>query len=341
MNGWTRSEPCRRPKAHRILCNAFLWAAISSAFAQGGDAVAPDASIAASASPAPMPGNGAALRRWALRVPGVEPVVVRGTVNHDATGMGAGAMMYVAPGPVGFLAAVIAHGVVTAGMREGQKSRVQADADLVLQPLAPLLITFTHQRLFDIGWQHMSAGGTTRVLHGTESAGDDWLVESAPIFSMTQDRRALVLDNVVRIFAPHSQKVAYQQTVRVVSTPLELPADASTSVKDAPTGTGDSVSAIWLAEQGQRFTDETATIFAESVDIVLAESVVPTVDEKSSYKTYRYGEGGAEKMERAQLVSERCGRRLIRTLRGWLMSVPISGELGKHCADRLSTATPK
>lgn len=41
------------------------------------------------------------------------------------------------------------------------------------------------------------------------------------------------------------------------------------------------------------------------------------------FRTIRYVEGTAEKMERAQLVSEHCGRLVIKTLRGSLMSVPV------------------
>jgi hypothetical protein len=41
------------------------------------------------------------------------------------------------------------------------------------------------------------------------------------------------------------------------------------------------------------------------------------------HRTVRYRLGGEERMERAQVLSERCDRLLIRNLRGWLMSVPV------------------
>jgi hypothetical protein len=37
----------------------------------------------------------------------------------------------------------------------------------------------------------------------------------------------------------------------------------------------------------------------------------------------RYNEGGTERMERAQVVSEQCGQLVLRTLRGNLISVPV------------------
>jgi hypothetical protein len=53
---------------------------------------------------------------------------------------------------------------------------------------------------------------------------------------------------------------------------------------------------------------------------------------ESPHRTFRYPEGGVEKMERAQLVEAHCGRALLRTLRGWLMSVPVKVEGESACS---------
>jgi len=294
---------------------ALLASGASSAFAQ--------AATEGSAASAP--------RAWALRVPTVEKVVFRGSVNHDATGLAMGPMMYPAPGPVGFLAAIVTHGLLNEGMRQSQKNQIQASADEVLQPLAPVLGGFTHQRLFEAGRQRSQVAQRARLLAVTEPPGADWLVESAPMFSMTQDRRALVLDNAMRIFAPGSTTVSHAQTVRVVSAPLPAPAPAAEGA-DAAQPADDPSVAVWLDEQGRRLTDESATLLAESLDIALGEAVAPASDDKTPQRTFRYAEGGGERMERAQLVSERCGRRVIRTLRGWLMSIPVPDGSGEACA---------
>jgi hypothetical protein len=44
------------------------------------------------------------------------------------------------------------------------------------------------------------------------------------------------------------------------------------------------------------------------------------------FRTVRYQEGGAEKIERAQVLEQQCGRTVLRTLRGWLLSVPAQVE---------------
>ena len=157
---------------------------------------------------------------------------------------------------------------------------------------------------------------------------------------MTQDRRALVLDNVVHIFSPGSTTGAYAQTVRVISAPLPEPTPRTETTEPTRTAEDETVS-LWLAMQGHRLTDESAALFAESLEIALEESLKSAIGDKTPHQTFRYAEGGSERMERAQLVSERCGRRLIRTLRGWLMSIPVAGAGSEGCPARVALPSPQ
>ncbi|MBC7957340.1 MAG: hypothetical protein H7Y33_15890 [Cytophagales bacterium] len=85
---------------------------------------------------------------------------------------------------------------------------------------------------------------------------------------------------------------------------------------------------------------ESALLLAESVDLVLAELAKGPDATELSQKTIRYPEGGGEKMERAALVGERCDRVLLKTLRGWLMSVPRQVASGTACeGERSAGAT--
>lgn len=346
-------------------CGAQLAAAVLACAA--GQAIA-QAVVTDAAAAAPTPD-----RRWALRVPGIEKVVYRGSVSMDSAGIGTGPILYPAPSPAGFLVAILAHGMVSAGMRESQKNQIQAEADRVLLPLAPVLAGMTHRELMERGVQRIAASATTRLLAPAESAGAEWLIDTAPVFSMTQDRRAIVLDNVVRIVPPGTAPIVYTQTVRVVSAPLlapvapvvveaaSAPAQAASAVPDAVAVAASAASAaavpapvpvsalvpaddplvaLWMAQQGQRVSDESAALLAESLDVAMWEFSAPKGDDKAPSKTFRYAEGGREKMERAQLVQERCGRALVRTLRGWLMSIPTAAN-GAACAKVAEPAAAK
>ena len=304
-------------------------------------------------------------RAWALRLPSVERVVFRGGVSHDAAGIGTGSFLYPAPNAAGLLVAIIAHGFVSSGLRQKQKDQMQLEANRVLEPFEPVLSGFTHQQLMQAGLTRMSSQGGKRLLGAAEPAGTDWLIESAPVFSMTQDQSALVLDNVLRIFAPGSATVTYAQTVRVVSAPIVLPVStpppdatpppaaasaAEPAASAAPAAAASAAAGadlpapvvsvfvpMWLESRGRRLTEESAALFAESLDIALSDAAAALGDKNAPQKTFRYREGGVEKMERAQWAAERCGRTVIRTLRGWLMSIPVGAGAGdERCAARAS-----
>lgn len=255
------------------------------------------------------------VRGWSIRVPAVDRVVFRGVVNHDAAGMGAGAMLYPAPSAAGFLAAIITHGLLNESAKQAQKDRIQAEADAVLKPYESVLAGFTNERLMREALPRTSLAERWRLLEPGDARASEWLVETAPVFSMSRDQRGLVLDNAVRVFAPDTDTPAYAQTVRVVAHPVATPAEAA-----------------WLDDGGRRLTAESAALLAESLDILLADARAAAERRDGSeparlQRTFRYPEGGLERMERGELVEERCRRVLLRTLRGWLMSVPAaSGE---------------
>jgi len=140
------------------------------------------------------------------------------------------------------------------------------------------------------------------------------VIVSAPVFYMTQDRSALILDNTVSVFnAANGDKPVYENTVRVVSRASEA---------------ADLV-AYWQDEAGKALRGESATLFRMSVDIVRQHALVQAPDAVAA-RTFRYREGKKEAMERAQPISEHCDRALVKNLRGWLMSIPLKRQAGSE-----------
>lgn len=251
-----------------------------------------------------------AARSWALKLPTVERVVFRGMAKHDAAGLGAGAMLYPAPSAAGLLAAVLTHGLLNEGAKQAQKSKLQAEADQVLEPYRDVLDGLTHERLVRAALPLQRNPEPRRAMAGDAGPGPDWIVEIAPVFSMTADQRALVLDNAVRVYAPAGTDAAFAQAIRVVSRPAE--AVESPAAPDSP----------WRAENGRRLLQVSAELLAESLDVAMAQAQRAPPPADAPQRTFRYAEGGEERMERASLVEAGCGRLLLRTLRGWYMSVP-------------------
>lgn len=287
---------------------AMAMAALSVAHAEPEPVAMPPA-LAASATLAalPVPAAVPSGPSWALRLPKTEPVLFRGVVNLDNAGSGPGAMLYPAPGVAGLLAAIVTHGVIMESVKSAEKTRLQTEADQVLAPYQEWLKGFQHRELMQKGLEKTALGERKRLADVGSEDGNDWLIDSTPVYSMTQDRSALILDNILTIRRPGALgAVPYQNTVRVVS----------------QSRTADDLQAVWGADQGALLKEESVRLFAQSLDMGLADAQKPSSAASRAHKTVRYLEGQQEKMERGEVLDDRCGRVVIKTLRGWLMSVP-------------------
>lgn len=279
----------------RVACAAAVLGA-ACAFAQDETAAAPPAPPAdAEVAPAPVPVP--ATPRWVVRLPAADPVVFRGAENFDTAGTGAAPMLYPAPSAAGLLAVVLVHGLMNESAKSAQKAKLQEQADQVLVPYRKLLAAYTHAELAQGAPAPASVDGQA------------WQVDSAPVFSLTQDQQALVLDNVVSVRrAGSAGAAAYESVVRIVS---------------APTAEADPV-AYWSKDNGAAFRAVAGALMRESIELAvsMADKTMPAG--AAAQKTFRYFEGGTERVERASLVFERCARRVLLTLRETLMSVPLA-----------------
>lgn len=243
---------------------------------------------------------------WVLRLPKSEQIVFRGALNLDHAGGQPGAMAYPGFGVAGFLVAVVTHGVIAEAVKSAELNKLQTQADQVLMPYQDILQGFRHRELMQKGFDMASMGEPRQLVDASAENSSGWIIDSAPIFWMTQDRSAIVLDNVLKIHKPDALPGEfYQNTVRVVS-----------SAKDA-----DDLKAFWGVDQGAVLKDESVRLFAQSLQLAVADARRSGTDTRAQ-KTVRYLEGRQEKMERGEVLDERCGRVVIRTLRGWVMSVP-------------------
>lgn len=243
---------------------------------------------------------------WTLQLPEDEKVVFKGVVDFDASGPSGANMLYPAPNAGGFLVGLITHAIILESMKGKRKSAAQEAADKVLLPYQDVVQRYTYRELMQRVLDKNLLAEPVKLVGYTEKNETPRLIQSVPIFSLTQDQTALVLDNVISISKPGVP--AYVNTIRVVSTAA---------------GTGDLIP-YWTANQGENLKAVTTAMVADSLQIALKKAAGNLNTDNTTYKTLRYYEGKTEKMERALLVSEQCDRLLIKTLRGWLMSIPVS-----------------
>ena len=261
---------------------------------------------------------------WCLRLPKESVVSYSGVVSFDNAGTNSPSMLYPAPGGIaGFLVSVITHSVIVDSAKKNQKNQLQLDADKVLLPYREILNTYTHKQLMQLGLEKGGAASGKRLIEHADKVETEWYIESTPIFSLTQDQNAIILENAISIFAANAPtEPAYQNTVRVVSTAQQRETPAT----------------YWMANHGEKLKDESASLFAESLSLVFNDLAIGASKEGNPHKTIRYLEGDNEKIERGQIMREQCNRVVFKSLRGWLMSVPDrrSQTNPQQCDDKLN-----
>jgi hypothetical protein len=250
---------------------------------------------------------------WYLSLPTDGKVAYRGVVAFDQVGAGSGAMLYPAPNVVGLLAAVITHGVLVESAKSEQREKLQTEANKVLLPYQDALDHFDARDLMQRALKRADIRSRVKPIEQADDPGQNGMLKSTPVFSLTQDQKAIILDIAIGIQTPGAaETTGYQKSIRVVSAVKEV----------------DDPFAYWNSNNGERLKDESAQLVAESIDIALNDVNSGSIEVSSPYRTVRFREGTAEKIERAQVLSAHCERMLIRTLRGQLMSVPASRVAG-------------
>jgi hypothetical protein len=286
---------------------------------------------------------------FVVSVHGPQEVQFRGMVNHDKAGMAGGAMIYPAFGVVGFLAAIATHGVLVESSRSSEKSRLQLEADRVLEPYSKVLAGLTNHQLYSRVVAAMDLKQVSISTPAADITPAGWVVQSTPLFVLSQDRRALVLENAVVVFeARKPAEPVFRNIVRVVSRSRVLEPDIDTSrlavIASAASAAsvpgavpepgvapnGDALAASDVAPvvaddpaEVEQLVLDSVDLLARSVRIVLDELAAGGLPREAKARTFRYPEGREEKIERGQLVRHQCDRMVIQTLRGWLMSVPV------------------
>lgn len=242
-----------------------------------------------------------------LRLPAEDKVAFRGIANFDGVGPATPAPNYIAPNIAGAIAGLLFHAVLVGEMGQNNRYRIQESADRVLTPYRSVLDDFTHRELMQRAAARMTVPGAKQIAEFSDTPVRGLWIESVPVFAMTQDLQAIALDSPIVIRKPgEPADKGYQVVIRVISAP-QVSADVAT---------------YWSDDNGSALKEQSAALFAESVDTAL-RSMTAKASPDAPHRTVRYRLGGEERMERAQVLSERCDRLLIRNLRGWLMSVPV------------------
>lgn len=261
-------------------------------------AQAQDESAATQQTPAKVATVPAPTADWSLALPSTDPVRFKGMAERDKAGIGGAAMAYPINTGAIFLAAVLVHGALNEAAKSAQKSDLQKAADRILQPYESVLSKYTHHDLIAALTAQPAPAGSQQAR---------WHVQSDPVFSLTPDETAFVLENDITVREAGAQgAIRHQGVVKVVA--------AATSQADPRP--------YWMANEGAPLKAETGALFLESITLAVDSAAQRWPTAAAKPQTYRYLEGSASRSERASLVAARCPRVVLRTLRNTLLSVP-------------------
>jgi hypothetical protein len=272
----------------------------------------PMAACAAEVPPAALISHDAefSIAALSLRVPNDDLVSFSGLVNYSSVGTDSQDGLYVG------VASLLNPGILIAGAVENHKQAKERKAlhdmaDGVLLLYRPTLNHFTNAELMQRALDALTTHGDKTLLQYSEGAGRGWLIQCSPEFFMTQDARALILRNSVVIHSPSAvSPVTFKNVVDIVGSPRASPGRDS---EDS-----------WSMQNGALLKAASVELLRESLRLALSELRGDFAGHAAAYHTVRYPRGGVEEMERAQILSESSERVVLRTLRGWIMSVPVA-----------------
>ena len=233
----------------------------------------------ASAADEILPGPEMTIPSLSLRMPKEDLVSFAALANEDTVVGQPGSMMYAGPLPAA-LVGVVAHGVIESQKQARERKSKNSLSDLVLAPYQPSLSHFTNAELMRRALDGLATHGDKALIRFAERAGPGWLIECSPQFFMTQDARAVVLQNTIVIHSPDAASPAtFKNVVEVVARPR------------GPIGK-DSEN-TWMIQDGAILATATVDLLLESLNLALRELHGDFASHAAAYHTVRYPRGGA------------------------------------------------
>lgn len=238
------------------------------------------------------------------------PVAFHGLAENADPGQ-SGAMLYPGFGVASLFAAIATHAVLIKTSESSERSKQQDAAEAVLTPFRPGLADVSLRTLLNRPAASDPVRRAFEILPDEEVTSPAWRLELSPTFLLSKDQRALILEAQVKVQRQpdHEGSLPYANVIRVISAPRE---DIATDTSATP-------------EQVSHLIDDSSALLVQALEMLsrsLRDAEHPVQGARLEERTVRYKEGVKQRFERGVVLAESCDRVELRTLRGWLMSVP-------------------
>jgi hypothetical protein len=233
-------------------------------------------------------------------------------------------MLYPAPDFATFLVGVATHAALQSAQTESHNNAQRLASDKVLIP---------YKQILDEMWVHSTFKNAVQIqnsrveivdLSDVTNSSEIPVIDLAAHSIMAQSQRALIVDLVARIKNPSSNEddSGYVHKVRVISNPIEIDED--------------KIISYWLDDNGHKIKQTVTHLLAQAIDLFIDDATQHLHPIQEKQITARYKFGLERRIERASLLNQSCTRLTLRTLRGWVLSVPAPENLNldKSCMEK-------
>jgi hypothetical protein len=267
-------------------------------------AAASRASAADDAGPTPI---GAV----SLRLPDQELVRFQGLANNDHAGGSPAGILYFG-GPIGLVAGIITQGAIEKHQQDKLKQTMHDIADQVLTPYQATLHRFTNKAFAERAYEVFSTEEAKTLLRALDPQATGLKIDCSPGFFMTTDARTVIIENPILIYttsATAKTPPIFKNVVRIVAIPRPPH--------------GESAEDSWAANDGAELETLAVGELRESLRLALIEATQGYANHSAEYRNVHYLEGTREKVEHSLVLMELADHMILKTLRGWILSVPV------------------
>ncbi|MET0069770.1 MAG: hypothetical protein ABW096_06990 [Candidatus Thiodiazotropha sp.] len=232
-------------------------------------------------------------------------------------------MLYPAPDFATFLVGIATHAAIQSAESEAHEEAQRRASDVVLAPYEQVLDEILVHGMFKHAVQLQNSSAEIDVVATTAGGAETPVIELAAHAIMAQSRRALIVDLVARVQNPSitGDDSGYVHKVRVISNPI--------GVEER------RVDSYWVEDEGRQLKQTVSRLLAQAIDLFIADATQHLQPLEDKQITARYQFGSERRIERASLLQQSCARMTLRTLRGWVLSVPVLDSLKRNtgCMD--------
>ncbi|WP_025821354.1 hypothetical protein [Shewanella marina] len=260
-----------------------------------------------------------------------EKVELIGVVKSSSKSGNSTDMLYVGATPLDFFAGIIAHGIVAESIKNSNKNKIQENANKNIEPYINLIQDIKNS---DLTRKYLvNKPSKYTFIHYSENNinihNDSLVLEITPIFLMNENQNTLILRNLFTIFKKNQinkslkkRKVIYQNQIEVFSQET----------------TSDSIYKYWTKNNGENIKTQLYNLFSLSVNILSKQ--INSKGKKYTSENIQYFNGTDYTFERSQIIEINCDRIIIKTLRGWIKSIPTQRlkNIPHKCSNQLIKA---